>query len=413
MTQVLTKLGGSVKNAPHFTDSQEKTENFKHVAKVWQDQCMTFDAGMQQTALEQQKINDIKGPLSDWRAEVNYGKLSLLHKSGVSYQPTAKAVKDLAVIGRTSEWFLNDMLTDKKANGSEDAKTLYKRDFRDAEVVTQVLNVTVFAADRTDQKKTRLFRTWSDGTLRAVLSDQYAIVNNLWFLETLAKLIPGGLLSHWRGDADTIFGNVLIPDTIREESDSHYGGMLSVGNSEIGLRRIMSLPSVFRAICMNGCIWEQEKGEIVSQVHRGRVDFKSLELAIAKNLQAQIPLLSKGIDKVLGSRTLKFGDVPTVQVVAQVFNDFDLPKSKAPKFLGHFNTELGILGNEALTAFGLENALTRLGQEYDNETWVKYDSIAGKIANLTADRWGGMLQRARTLEPKDVEKSLGDVSHLI
>jgi hypothetical protein len=249
--------------------------------------------------------------------------------------------------------------------------------------------------------------------MRALLSDQYAIVNNMWYLETLKNLIPGGLLSHWRGDADTIFGNVLIPDTIRQESDSHYGGMLSVGNSEIGLRRILSMPSVFRAICMNGCIWEQEKGDVVSKVHRGSIDFKSLEHAIAKNLQSQIPLLSAGIDKVLGTRVMKFGDVPTVQVVAQFFKDFKLPKSKSAKFLGHFNTELEILGNEGLTAFGLQAAATRLGQELDNENWVKYDMIAGSVAKLTADRWSGMLNRARTLEPKDIESTLGDISHLL
>lgn len=408
-------LGSKVENKAHFTDSQEKTADFKHVAKVWQQQCRTFDEGLELTAQDQKKIADIRAPLSDWEAIVtDEDKLGIRHKPSTSvYVPTEKAVKDMAVIGQTSEWFLSDMMADKKKGPEGEEKLVYKRDRRDAEVLARVLNVTLFAVDRTDQKKIRLFRTWTDGTLRAVLSEQYAIVNNMWFLEVLRELIPGGLLSHWRGDADTIFGNVLIPDTIREESDSHYGGMLSVGNSEIGLRRIMSLPSVFRAICMNGCIWHQEKGEAVSKVHRGSIDFEGLKADIAKNLQAQIPLLSKGIDKVLGTRALKFGEVPTLNVVAQFFNDFDLPKSKSPKFFANFNTELGILQNEARTAFGLQSALTRLGQELDNDDWVKYDQIAGKVANLTGDRWGGMLQRAKTLDSKDIEKALGDVTHLL
>lgn len=408
-------LGSKVENKAHFTDSQEKTENFKHVAKVWQQQCRTFDEGLELTAQDQKKIADIRAPLSDWEAIVtDQDKLGIRHKPSTSvYVPTEKAVKDMAVIGQTSEWFLSDMMADKKKGPEGEEKLVYRRDRRDAEVLARVLNVTLFAVDRTDQKKIRLFRTWTDGTLRAVLSEQYAIVNNMWFLEVLRELIPGGLLSHWRGDADTIFGNVLIPDTIREESDSHYGGMLSVGNSEIGLRRIMSLPSVFRAICMNGCIWHQEKGEAVSKVHRGAIDFEGLKADIAKNLQAQIPLLSKGIDKVLGTRALKFGEVPTLNVVAQFFNDFDLPKSKSPKFFANFNTELGILQNEARTAFGLQSALTRLGQELDNDDWVKYDQIAGKVANLTGDRWSGMLQRAKTLDSKDIEKALGDVTHLL
>lgn len=412
----LQRLGGSVKNAGHFTDSQTKDANCKHVAKVWADQCLTFDAAMEKLANDQRQIVDVRSPLSEWEPIVTEaGKFALRHKpSGTEYVPTSKAVKDMAVIGGTSEWFINDLLTDKTKNHPKKGEQIvFKRDRRDAELLVHTMQNSLFAADRTDQKKTRLLRTWSNGTLRAVLSEQYAIVNNQWYLEVIHRLIPGALFSHWRGDADTIFGNVLIPDSVREESDSHYGGMLSIGNSEIGLRRIMSVPSVFRAICMNGCIWEQEKGVGVSQVHRGEFDFKQLEAKIAANLQAQIPLLSEGIRLLLGTRALTMKDVPLQSVVAQFFGDFKIPKSQAAKFFGHFNTEVGILGAEARTAFGLQAALTRLGQELDNDTWVAYDEIAGKVAKLTPERWDGFINRARTLQPEDVTAGLGDVSHLL
>ena len=404
-------LGSTVANVGHFTDSQEKSKEFQHVAKVWQDQCMTFDVGMEKMALEQKKIADINGPLSDWQPVVTEdGKFAIEYKpTGRQYIPTEKAKKDMAVLGLTSSWLIEDMTTNKeKGPGTKG----FSRDFRDAELLVKLMSVTLFAADRIDQIKVRLFRTWDDGTLRAVLSDKYAIVNNLWFLEVLREFIPGGLLSHWRGDADTIFGNVLIPDTIREESDSHYGGMLSVGNSEIGLRRIMSLPSVFRAICMNGCIWEQEKGNKVDKVHRGTIDFDGLKHDIARNLQAQIPLLSEGVRRVLGSRALKMGDVPTLNAVTQLFKDLKIPKSQAAKYLGHFATEEGILGGEVRTAFGLQSALTRLGQDYDNETWVKYDELAGQFATITPARWEGFLNRAKTIDKDDITAQLGDIGHI-
>ena len=416
MSDELKVLGASVPTGSHFTDSQRKDTNFKKVSAIWTAQCIDFDAGMKKLADDQSMINDIKGPLSDWEPTVNgEDKFSLLHKpSGATFVPTEKAIKDMAVIGMTSEWFIGDLLADKtKKDAKGDEHVVFKRDRRDSEALAHILKITLFAPDRVDQKKTRLFRTWNNGSLRALLSEQYAIVNNLWYLETLSELIPGGLLSHWRGDADTIFGNILVPDSIREESDSHYGGMLSVGNSEIGLRRIMSLPSVFRAICMNGCIWNQEKGTAVTKVHRGSIDFADLKKQIALNLQAQIPLLSDGVKRLLGTRTMKIGDVSLTNVVAQFFKDFSLPKSHAPAFLRNYNTEVGILGKDARTAFGLQAAVTRLGQELDNDTWVKYDEVAGKIANLTPDRWTGMLNRAKTLEKEDIEKSLGDISHLI
>ncbi len=415
-TQVLERLGGSVVNEAHFTDSQEKDANCKHVSAIWTAQCLTFDQALEKLANDQQQIVDIRSPLKEWEPSISADdKFVMRHKpSGAEFTPTDKAIKDMAVIGGTSEWFIADLLSDKvKVNPKGVEKVLYKRNRGDAETLVKVLNNSLFAKDRTEQDKVRLFRTWKNGTLRALLSEQYAIVNNQWYMEVIHKLIPGALFSHWRGDADTIFGNVLIPDSVREESDSHYGGMLSIGNSEIGLRRILSLPSVFRAICMNGCIWEQEKGKGISQVHRGEFDFKQLEFKIASNLQAQIPLLSEGIRRLLGTRAMTFVDVPLVQVVTQFFKDYKLPKAQSAKFLGHFNTEVGILGSEANTAFGLQAALTRLGQELDNDSWVSYDETAGKIANLTADRWGGFLSRARTVAKEDVTAALGDISHLL
>lgn len=415
-TAVLGKLGSTVKNQGHFTDSQQKATDFAHVAAVWHAQTMSFSQGIDTMREQQKVIEDLNAPLSDFTAVVDSkDRFAIRHKpTGRDYVPTEKAVKDMAVIGLTSEWFISDMLSDKvKINAKGDEKVVFKRDRRDAEVLADVINLSLFTPGRIDQQKIRLFRTWNDGTLRAVLSEQYAIINNVWFLEVLEKLIPGGVLSHWRGDADTIFGNVLIPDSIRQESDSHYGGMLSVGNSEIGLRRILSMPSVFRAICMNGCIWEQEKGVAVNKVHRGEVDMGQLAAAIATNLQAQIPLLNKGIDALLGTRAFVMGDVPTVNVFAQFFSDYKIPKSLAPKFVAAYNTEVEIMGPEARSAFGLQAALTRVGQLLGNEEWVKYDQIAGQIAFMKRDRWDGVLARARTLQKEDNEKILGDISHLI
>ncbi len=413
MTTELKVLGSTVENAAHFTDSQEKTADFKHVAAVWQKQCRTFDQGREELAKQQQQIVDIRGPLKDWKPTITAAnKFALLHlPTGQEFIPTPTAVKNMASVGGTSEWFLNDMLNDKVKGEGDDAETIVKRDRRDAEAIVKVMQTTLFAFDRIDGDKPRLFRTWQNGTLRALLSEQYAIVNNQWYMDVLARLIPGGLLSHWRGDADTIFGNVLIPDTIRQESDSHYGGMLSIGNSEIGVRRIMSLPSVFRAICMNGCIWEQEKGTAVNKVHRGEIDFIELEAMIADNLKAQIPLLDSGIVKLLSLKKLKMGNVGTKHVVAQFFIDNKLPKSLTPKFLKAYNEESEL--EETRNAFGLQAALTRVGQTFDSDTWFKFDQIAGGMFDLTDAKWSAMLKRAESLNDKELAKSLGDISHLM
>jgi len=240
-----------------------------------------------------------------------------------------------------------------------------------------------------------------------LLSSRYAIVNNLWYLHVLRDLIPGGLLSHWRGDADTIFGNVLIPDTIRQESDSEYGGMLSVGNSEIGLRRIMSLPSVFRAICMNGCIWEQEKGSKISQVHKGVIDLEQLKQSIKKNLEKQIPLLGDGIKQHLGLRGRGLGDVTPLQGLAELARTFKLSKKEAIAVREAYDVEADSLGDVAKTAFGLTQAVTRAGQKLSAQKWFDFDRIGGDMQTMTDDKWNNFRSRAGKLDTSEVEKLTG------
>jgi hypothetical protein len=281
----------------------------------------------------------------------------------------------------------------------------------DFECLRDYIKLHLFNPKRIDQEKPRLFRTWSDGTLRALLSEQYTIVNNVWFLGVLEKAIPGGVVSHWNGDADSIYGNILIPDTIRSEPDSDFGGMLSVGNSEIGTRRISSLPSVFRAICMNGCIWDQESGKGINKVHRGKVDFIALEKLIIENLQEQIPLLPQGIERMLGLRAFGCGDTPTPNLLAQTAIDYSLSKKQVSAVYEGWNEEVRILGrNDARTAYGLTNGITRAGQTLANDQWVRFDTIGGDFANLDRDGWDRFRSRADNLSTKQVEKRLGTVA---
>lgn len=390
------------------------TAKFGHVHLDWlATGTMSFQEGMEKLAEQQQLIEDIRAPLRAWEPAVSAdGQVVFrFREDGREFKPTPVALKNVAVVGLTSEWFLTDMTTPKYSNTKKDKKTgekelLFERDHSDAEVVVAVLKDTLFRTDRVDQEKERLFRTWKDGTLRALLSSQYAIVNNGWLLSVLNDIIPGGRLSHWRGDADTIFGNVLIPETIRKERDSEYGGMLSIGNSEIGLRRISTTPSVFRAICMNGCIWGGEEGIGMNKRHRGEIDLEALKAQIKNNLEKQIPLLSEGIDLMLKGRELTVGDAPMRNVIAEAANLYKLSKVQATGVLDAWHTELKLLGkDEARTAFGLQAAVTRYGQSLSNDEWLRFDQLGGEIISLSPGRWETLVERAAKMDEKSVEST--------
>ena len=228
-------------------------------------------------------------------------------------------------------------------------------------------------------------------------------------MEVIRGAIPAGMLSHWRGDADNMYGNVLIPDSIRQEDDSDYGGMLSIGNSEIGQRRISSCPSVFRAICMNGCIWDQEKGRSIRQVHRGELDLHFLKSEIVRNLTEQIPLMNLGIDMLLKLREYGSNGVSMSKIVGQVCSDFRVTKKQAGGVLKAFAVEKFEVDDLANTAFGVANSFTRFGQTLGDDGWVKFDELGGRLLDLNESRWTALTKRADSFDEKDFEKIFAGV----
>jgi hypothetical protein len=413
--------GDMILQSDHIMGKKDGVYNeaFSHVSGIWLQQCKTFDAAKAELVNQQQQIEDFHAPLSEWEVVVVEEGVAFRHlATGRDYRPTDHALNLMCSVGKgMSSWTVRSLRdpiphdTKKDEDGEAVVIEGGERGQADYEVLRDYIKVHLFNAKRVDQDKPRLFRTWSDGTLRALLSEQYQIVNNVWFLDVLSKAIPGGIVSHWNGDADSIYGNVLIPDTIRQETDSDFGGMLSVGNSEIGTRRISSLPSVFRAICMNGCILDQEFGKGISKVHRGKVDFAALEVLIIENLEAQIPLLPQGIERVLGLRAFGCDDTPLPNLLAQTAIDYSLSKKQVAEVYNGWNEEIRLLGrNDGKTAYGLVNGITRAGQRLDNnDQWVRFDTIGGEFASLDRDGWDAFRNRADNLSPKQVEKRLPEL----
>jgi hypothetical protein len=359
-----------------------------HVHKDWWAKTQTYEQVMQACQMAVENREDIMVATKDIACVASNGHFYLQLNDGRKFRPTDHAIEQFSVRSDIpSSTFLREM------RKSEDF------DAGDANTMAIVGNNALRHVD--PDKQFRL-RTYTDGTCRAFVTDKYAPIDNRWYLEVLSEFIPGGRFSHWRGDEDTIYGNVLIPDTIMDygADDSDYGGMISVGNCEIGTRRISQTPSLFRAICMNGCIWGQTAGEKIRKVHRGNIDLDSLKLEIARNIQHQIPLLAPGIKAFLATRAMETGKASIKGIVASVASDYKLSKKEATEFLNQYGEYEA--GNRNL--FGIINGLTRAGQKFDNATWVKFDEVAGSLMATSADRWATILRRADTFTDKDYEK---------
>jgi hypothetical protein len=363
-------------------------EKGTHVHKDWWAKTKTYEQVMEDAQVAVQNREDILVEAKNISCVSEDNDFFLKLGDGRKFRPTDHAIEQFSVRTEvTSSSFLREM------------RNIEDFDSSDADTMAIVGNN---ALRRIDGDKTFRLRTYTDGTCRAFVTDKYAPIDNRWYLETLSEFVPGGRFSHWRGDEDTIYGNILIPDTIMDygSDDSDYGGMISVGNCEIGTRRISQTPSLFRAICMNGCIWGQTSGEKIRRVHRGNIDLDSLKLEIAKNIQHQIPLLAPGIKTFLATRAMDTGKASIKGIVAAVSSDYKLSKREATEFLDQYVT----MESGERNLFGIINGLTRAGQVFDNKTWVRFDEIAGSLLDTSADRWATILRRADTFTDKDYEK---------
>lgn len=397
------------KSQGQFVLDGQKTgteSGFKNVSQIWLDKTLTFEQGLEVLEGEKAKTHDITATVAEMVPTVNAnGEFAFLHRETERYYvPTEHAMGQVGNWADTGTWFVQNMLVNPQ---DYKGREKYKRDRVDAETLAAVLRN---GFRRLDQKKSFFWRVREDGTMRAMLTDRYAQVDNRWFVQVLQQIIPEGRLSHWKGDGDTLFGNILIPDTIRADSDSDYGGMLSVGNSEIGERRVSSLPSIFRAICMNGCIWGQTKGQGIRQVHRGKINLDHLKLDIKKNLDIQIPLLPQGIDRFLNTKTFAWDGCEVKPVFAQVAKDYKLGKAEANKVLKAWNVESKLTPDLGHTLFGVINAITRAGQDdTTNVEWVKFDEIGGELSMYNQDDFKKVIARAKSLNVEEVEEAFATV----
>lgn len=364
-------------------------EKNTHVHKDWYATTIDYDEALDQAQRAVDEREDILAPVKDVQGSVNEDGSFVFNVAGREFQPTDHAIEQFSIRVKVPS---SSVMRELRNQDDYDAQ--------DADVMTYLANN---ALRRLDQEKVYRLRTYTDGTCRAFVTDKYAPIDNRWYLETLQEFLPEGRLSHWKGDEDTIFGNVLLPDTIMDygtDDDSDYGGMISIGNCEIGKRRISQVPSLFRSICLNGCIWGQVSGKQIKRRHIGTIDLDALKLEIGQNIEHQLPLLPNGITKFLAMRELENGDVSMKNIIAAICKDERLGKKEAVVVLDQYAQ----FENQERNLFGVVNAITRAGQKFDNTTWVKFDELGGNLMETDASRWAAILKRADSLQDKDFEK---------
>lgn len=395
----MEKLVGVGNQGQFVLDNQvlATEDGFSKVNKSWFERTLTLDQGIDSIVDQRRSREDINCSISEIDFRVSNGEFVVEMIDGREYKPTEKALFDIAYwCDQTSISFVKRITSPAiKQNG----KIAYERDEKDAETLCNVLKN---GKRRIEKDKKFLFRTYNDGSLRCMLSDKYAIIDNLWVMEVVKEVLPGGRLSHWKGNEDNIMGNILIPDTIREEFDSDYGALVNLFNSETGEGRLSQLPALFRAICFNGCIHNKTEGQALNKVHRGKIDLSELRKLFIQNIHNQIPIAKSLIDKMMNTRQYDIG----LSSPASVFVAVSDGKMAAKEIIGIMDEFISYESGER-NLFGIVNSITRFSQTQNPNRWVELDNYAGSLLDITSNKWDRIINKANSYTSEEIDSYLG------
>ena len=377
---------------------------------------VSFEEATDRVLDERRAREDIQIPLKKFSLSLSAdGEKIVGCIDGRDYVPTMHCLKQMATIMDVSHAVLKKYVTPKtKTRVKKKVKfeePMFERDQTDRELLVALFKNGI-REGRVDPEKEFKFRTYQDGTLRAMVTDKYAYIDNVWYIKQLQEAFaaiggdePGFV--HWRGNADTLYGNLLIPDSMRSGSDSDHGGMLGISNCEIGKRRLGLAASIFRSLCTNGCVFGLQELDKVSQVHRGNVDLIALRHKIFDGISTAVPKLDGYIDKFIEMQDKKLEVTPSA-AIAQVAQDFKLTtgaKGQAATVVKQY----GQHENSHRNLFGIVNAITRTAQLYDPHEHVRLDVIGGNLLNFDDGKWERFNKRAAGMDEETHNQIFGIV----
>lgn len=387
----LKPLRGTGRNGDFVHATQTMDSRFRNVSTGWTQRAddpddtrvMRWDDAFEQLERERGETRDIVQEYGRLQVVNDVAGVALLDDNGTRLKFTEDSLDQFAY------WIDSGLTLPRRLLWDKDA------DAQDRETLAIVMRNGL----RKLKDKNGLIRLRNDGTVRAFLSDKYAIIDNRWFLEVIRSIIPDGLVSHWRSDSgDSVYFNVLIPDSMRAETDSEYGGMLACGNGETGSRKLSTCPSVFRAICMNGCIWDETRGTgVIERVHRGTIDLNALAARIRDNLNRQIPLLGNGIDAMLRTRAI-VASVDAIPAIGSVLRSLRIPgitRDTADAVFEAFQEQRTETAH--VSAFDVLQGLTKSAQSFSAGLQETVERAAGSAMLWNVDRWNNVFESAKTL----------------
>ena len=388
----------------------ESTADHKHVSKVWQDQCIPIDDFA--ATIEAQRVGKIDVPKP----------MSFLHLSDDLTLPDGMNLTRnglMSMVINYTNYPSGSVAYHLEHGDNVEVAKFINRELDETRSTWAAKQEKKITSKFTGTEKDVLLRIRPDGdsqVVRMVASDRYGVLDNHeimgMIIDAMKKTPYGGnmekaLASHTFSDLDKMYGNIIMPDDMKQYPDSDYGIGLAFGNSEIGRKTAKVNPFLFRSICSNGCIWGKKEADFkLSKKHLGEMNKTEIAERI---LYVCTVALNEGRDLMTQmeySREALVSNDKIASVITYLTQQNKLTVAESRAWFAAFNIEPWDNG------FGIINGLTRAAQKFSGDARWNLESTAGSILtpSLTANqdavktKWAKIVERASELTQKEVER---------
>ncbi|WP_298069939.1 DUF932 domain-containing protein [uncultured Mailhella sp.] len=244
-----------------------------------------------------------------------------------------------------------------------------------------------------------------DGVARALLSERYRRIDNYEIASAALPIfasITGAIVESCELTDSRMYIKVVDPRTTAEvrKGDIVQAGVV-ITNSEVGLGSVAVSPLVYRLVCSNGMIAQDNA---VRKYHVGRsntaeddfsiyrdetiqADDKAFLMKLEDSIRAAVSQarFSRIVDKMREATEAKLQPATVPQVVELASKEYGFSETEGKGILGH------LIGGGDLSLYGLANAVTRQAQDVDSyDRSTDLEATGYKIITMAPALWRQM-----------------------
>ena len=265
-----------------------------------------------------------------------------------------------------------------------------------------------------NKSENRLVRTL-DGNMRAYLSNRYRLMDNYDLMEAiLPALSAAGASIHSADVSDSKLYIKAVVDSMTATIPPPINGQrnevavqpgIIISNSEVGDGAIAVQPAIHTLACLNMAVWAQNAlrkhhlGKRLSDDNESIQQYMSdqtKELSDAA-LWSQIRDIANAamsgtmfediVQQLTAARSETFTPHNANNVVEKLTNRYGLHEVEKTGVMGYL-----IDGND-FSKFGLHNAVTRTGQDFDSyQRATEFEVLGGEIISLGQRDWDALIR---------------------